>query len=94
MKGLIRDVMFPATGAIGLLVMLATGATEAQDRPTPHEHEAVLASATLPGARDIEAIDAGVHAAAAATAGEQPTAVERRCDRINRIGKFTITRCD
>lgn len=94
MRSLIRDVMLPATGAIGLLVMLATGATEAQDQPTQNEHQAVLASATPPGASDNAPFDPGLHAVRAAATEERTTSVERRCERIDRSGKFTITRCD
>ena len=29
-----------------------------------------------------------------AGAADQTAGLEQRCDRINRIGKFTVTRCD
>jgi hypothetical protein len=106
MKSFTRDMLFPATGAIGLIVSMAVDPAVAQDAQATSERPAVFAAATVPVASAItgpigtatatrEA--SGEDAVAAAGAGATKRSVSRiegRCGRTERIGKFTITRCD
>ena len=96
MKTPIRDVLLlgaAASAFIFLAVQAPVGAQEvSQDAPRP---EAVLAASDT-ATRSVAWEDATTPrpATAPATYVADDVKVERRCDRVQRIGKFTITRCD
>ena len=92
MTSLFREVLLPSAAAVGLLFAVAVD---------------VATAGEAPGVKPVQIAAAPVLAAPHQPAPTQPTAeadpsrprnkpleVERRCDRIQRIGKFTVTRCD
>jgi hypothetical protein len=88
MRTLISEVLLPASAAIGLLAMLTIPPATAEDRgPQPTT------------ATSLSATSVALASAQQATPSRTPTdrsdkpAIEQRCERVERIGKFAITRC-
>ena len=91
MKTLISEVLLPASAAIGLLAMLTIDPATADDRIAQPEAAATLAANSVP----IAPAGRSTPSRAATERSEAPgrTGIEPRCERVERIGKFTITRC-
>lgn len=91
MRNLISEVLLPASAAVGLLAMLAIPPATAEDRPLQEEVAATLAAASTPVASAYRTAPSRSET----EASEQPSkaAIEPRCERVKRIGKFAITRC-
>jgi hypothetical protein len=88
MRTLISEVLLPASAAVGLLAMLTIPPATAEDRAQQPTATATLSATAV-------ALASTQRAAPPRTATEPSAkpAIEQRCDRIERIGKFTITRC-
>jgi hypothetical protein len=96
MKTLIRDVLLPASTSVALVIGLSIA-------PAPAGHAGDLAPAT-PAAIAVVAVPvaAAVTPAAALSPESSPAEAKddkasgdgRRCRRVERIGKFRMTRCD
>ena len=99
MTSLIRDVLFPSAAALGLLAGAITDSAVA-DESFYDEPVAVVAAAPIGvAAPSVPVTSASAGARRTTTVGvreEGPraTAIEPRCERTGRIGKFKITRCD
>lgn len=98
MSTLIRDVLFPSAAAIGLLAAAAADLAVAQEVPSTDR-----AAAYQTPYKAVTAVRMPSIESAAARSGEAPmlpeqeprrSVVEPRCERIERIGKFAMTRCD
>lgn len=94
MKSLIRDVMLANAAATVLLAMTAVAPVSAQQQPAAVEPIASVAVAAPGRALATDAASAASDPRPAAVAEPSPGGIERRCRRIDRIGKATITRCD
>jgi hypothetical protein len=94
MTSLIRDVLFPAAAALGLLAAAAVDTARAGEAAAPKP--AVIAAASVIAAQPAAVADPSSDRASTAGADERPRkgGIERRCERTDRIGKFRITRCD
>lgn len=93
MKTLISEVLLPASAAIGLLAMLAIPPAAADEQPlkSPAAATATVAAISAPITSVQHSASAQGETARSSTVSR--SAVEPRCERIERIGKFTITRC-
>jgi len=91
MRTLISEVLLPASAAVGLLAMLTIPPATAEDRALPQEAEVTMAAVSTPSA-SAHRTTPSKSATARAETPSNP-ALERRCERVERIGKFTITRC-
>ena len=87
MRTLISEILLPASAAVGLLAMLTIPPATAEDR-VPQPGTATLAAASVPLASARRATPSRT-----ATDRSDKPAIEQRCERIERIGKFAITRC-
>ena len=94
MNSLIRDVMLPAAAAVGFLVAIAIPSAEAQDVPDAPEPVAVLASASSAASLTIDESGSDSSAATEGTKRGPKARDEQRCERVERIGKFAIRRCE
>ena len=94
MTSLIRDVLFPSAAALGLLAAAAVDTARAGEAAAPKP--AVIAAATVSAGQPAAVAPSSNRAATASPADEglRKGAIERRCERTDRIGKFRITRCD
>jgi hypothetical protein len=88
MRTLISEVLLPASAAVGLLAMLTIPPATAEDRAPQPAGTATLAAASVPLASAQRATPSRT-----ATDRSDKPAIEQRCERIERIGKFAITRC-
>jgi hypothetical protein len=99
MTSLIRDVLFPSAAALGLLAAAITDSALA-DESFYDEPVTVVAAARVPATAGPRPVTATAPAARASTPvearpeGNRASAIEPRCERTGRIGKFKITRCD
>ena len=92
MKTLITELLLPASAAVGLLAMLTIPPAMAEDRAAQPKASATMAAvstATAPAHHTAPSR----HAADRSAETSRPT-IEPRCERIERIGKFSITRCE
>jgi hypothetical protein len=91
MRTLISEVLLPASAAVGLLALLAIPPATAEERvpqAAPSTTFAAVAASSVPTHRIVPSSPATDRSAESS----RPT-IERRCERVERIGKFTITRC-
>jgi hypothetical protein len=91
MRTLISEVLLPASAAIGLLALLAIHPATAEDRVPQPEATATLAATSVPLATTGRSAPSSTASARSEAPGR--TAIEPRCERVERIGKFKITRC-
>ena len=91
MRTLISEVLLPASAAVGLLAILTIQPATAEDRVSRPEAAATLAAASVPLAPAYRATPARATTDRAEDPGKP--AIEPRCERVERIGKFAITRC-
>jgi hypothetical protein len=96
MPNFFRDVLLPGTAAVGLLLAFAVGPAKAHEQSSTSTADATLA-ANAPRStllrRDLPEPDArGEYEAEAREQAD--SGIEPGCDRVRRIGKFTLTRCD
>lgn len=91
MRTLISEVLLPASAAVGLLAMLTISPATAEDRAVPQEAAVTMATVSTP----IASAHRTTPLKSATERAETPSspAIEPRCERIERIGKFAITRC-
>ena len=91
MRTLISEVLLPASAAVGLLAMLTIPPATAENRVPQPEATASLAAAS---SGDRSAQQATPSQDRDGPLGEpSKPAIEPRCERVERIGKFAITRC-
>jgi hypothetical protein len=88
MRTLISEVLLPASAAVGLLAMLTIHPATAEDRAPQPTTTVSLSAASV-------ALASAQQATPSRTAMDRSVqqAIEPRCERTERIGKFTITRC-
>ncbi len=88
MRTLISEVLLPASAAVGLLAMLTIPPATAEDRAPQSTTTAALSATAV-------AVASAQQATPSRTATDRSVqpAIEPRCERTERIGKFTITRC-
>jgi hypothetical protein len=91
MRTLISEVLLPASAAVGLLAMLTIPPATAQDRALPQEATVTIAAVSTPVA-SAQRTASSKSATERAETPSNPT-IEPRCERVERIGKFAITRC-
>ena len=96
MPNFIRDVLLPGAAAVGLLLAFTIGPARAHEEASSIAPDATLAARAPQSTRlrpDLAEPDA--RGEQEAEASEQPdSGFEPSCDRVRRIGKFTLTRCD
>jgi len=92
MRTLISEVLLPASAAVGLLGMLAIPPATAEDRVPQPEASATMAAVSTPIA-PVHRI-APSKPATDRSAETSRSTIEPRCERVERIGKFSITRCE
>lgn len=88
MRTLISEVLLPASAAVGLLTMLTIPPATAEDRAPQLKAPATMAAVSIPIASAH-----GIEPSKSATDRSDKPAIEQRCERVERIGKFAITRC-
>lgn len=88
MRTLISEVLLPASAAVGLLAMLTIHPATAEDRAPQPTATASLSATSVALASTRQATPSQT-----ATDSPDKPAIEPRCERIERIGKFAITRC-
>lgn len=91
MRSLISEVLLPASAAVGLLALLAIPPATAEER-VPQAAASTTVAAVAPSSVPTHRIVPSSPAADRSAESSRPT-IERRCERVERIGKFTITRC-
>lgn len=91
MRTLISEVLLPASAAVGLLAMLTIHPATAEDRVPQPDVSVSMAAVSTP----IASARRTAPSRSATERAETPSnpAIEPRCERVERIGKFTITRC-
>ena len=91
MRTVISEVLLPASAAVGLLGMLAIPPATAGDRVPQPEASATMAAVSTP----IAPAHRTAPSRSATERAETPSnpTIEPRCERVERIGKFAITRC-
>jgi len=91
MRTLISEVLLPASAAVGLLAMLTIPPAMAEDRALPQEAAATMIAVSTP----IASVHRTAPSRSATERAETPSnpTIEPRCERVERIGKFAITRC-
>jgi len=92
MKTLVSEVLLPAAAAVGLLAMLAIPPATAEEPPASPADMPTLAAVGAPTQAARQTV-AAQEAVGTATASRKP-AVEARCERVERIGKYAFTRCE
>ena len=92
MTSLFREVLLPSAAAVGLLFAAAIDVATAGD--APGVEPAQIAAVPVSAAPRQPAPTEPTADADPSRPRNKPLEVERRCDRIQRIGKFTVTRCD
>jgi len=92
MTSLFREVLLPSAAAVGLLLAAAVDVATAGEAPEAKPVQ--IAAAPVSAAPHQPARRQPIVEADLSRPRNKPLEVERRCDRIQRIGKFTITRCD
>ena len=94
MRTLISEVLLPASAAVGLLALLAIPPATAEDRaPQAAATTTVAAVSGTSSAGRPTASHRRSPATDRSAETSRPT-IERRCERVERIGKFAITRCE
>ena len=91
MRTLISEVLLPASASVGLLAMLTIPPAAAEDPALPQEAAVTMAAVSAPVA-SVHRTAASKSATERAETTSNPT-IEPRCERVERIGKFAITRC-
>jgi hypothetical protein len=94
MSNMIRNVMLPAAAAVGFLVAMAMPSAQAEEVPAAPEPVAVLASASSAASLTVDESDSDSSLATYRTERGPKARDEQRCERVKRIGKFTIRRCE
>ena len=94
MSNFCRDVLLPAAAAIGLLAALVVGPARAGDQPTASAMLATTAEESSLTPHEVAALDVLVDPADTYPATPPDSILESGCERVRRIGKFTLTRCD
>lgn len=92
MRTLISEVLLPASAAVGLLAMLTIPPATAEDRAPREEAAVTMAAVATPSAPSH-----GIAPSRSETdrsAETRRSTIEPRCERVKRIGKFAITRCE
>ena len=92
MTSLLREILLPSFAAVGLLFAATVDVATAGEAPGVEPVQ--IAAAPVPAAPHRPARTEPTAEADPSRPRNKPLAVERRCDRIERIGKFTLTRCD
>jgi hypothetical protein len=92
MRSLISEVLLPASAAVGLLAILTIPPATADDRAPRPTATATVAAVSTPTAPPHRIAPSSVATDRSAETS-RPT-IERRCERVERIGKFAITRCE
>jgi uncharacterized protein involved in high-affinity Fe2+ transport len=92
MTSLFREVLLPSAAAVGLLFVASADVATAREAPGVEPVQ--IAAAPVPAARHQPVPMQPTAEADPSRPRNKPLEVERRCDRIQRIGKFTVTRCD
>jgi hypothetical protein len=92
MTSLFREVLLPSAAAVALLFLAAIDVATAAE--PPGVEPARIAAAPVPIAHHPTPRAEPPAEGDQSRAVNKPLAVERRCHRIQRIGKFTLTRCD
>jgi hypothetical protein len=94
MSSLIREAMLPAAASVGFLVAMAIPSAQAQEVATAPEPVAVLASASSAASLGGDEPDADARVAPETMKPGPTKRGGRRCERVERIGKFVIRRCE
>jgi hypothetical protein len=96
MKTLIRDVLIPSSTsvalAIGLIVAQVPAGHAAEVAKAPPAAAAVVAVPVAAAVAPAAALSA--EATPAIEKADEASGVERRCERVGRIGKVRMTRCE
>jgi hypothetical protein len=92
MRTLISEVLLPASASVGLLTMLTIPPAAAEDRALPQEATVTMAAVSAPVASAHQTAPSRSATEERAETPSNPT-IEPRCERVERIGKFAITRC-
>ena len=92
MTSLIREVLLPSAAAVALLFAATVDVATAGEAPGVEPVQ--IAAAPVPAAPHQPAPTQSTAEADPSRPRNKPLEVERRCDRIQRIGKFTVTQCD
>jgi hypothetical protein len=92
MRSLISEVLLPASAAVGLLALLTIPPATAEDRAAQPQASTTMAAVSTPTAAPRRM--APSRAATDRSAETSGPTIEPRCERIERIGKFSITRCE
>jgi len=91
MRTLISEVLLPASAAIGLLALLTIHPAAAEDRAPEPQAAATLAATSVPIAAAHRANPSRTTTDRSLESSKP--AIEQRCERVERIGKFAFTRC-
>jgi hypothetical protein len=91
MRTLISEVLLPASAAVALLAMLTIQPATAEDRVPPPEATATLAATSVASPSAQRATPSRTETDRSLKSSKP--AIEPRCERVERIGKFAITRC-
>lgn len=94
MSSLIREVILPAAAAVGFLVAMAIPSAQAQEVATAPEPAAVLASASSAASLAVDESGSNARVVSEATKPDSTARAGRRCERVERIGKLAIRRCE
>lgn len=92
MRSLISEVLLPASAAVGLLAMLAIPPATADEREPQAAASTTVAAVSAPSVPAHRIVPSSP-ATDRSAESSRPT-IERRCERVERIGKFAITRCE
>ncbi len=92
MRSLISEVLLPAAAAVGLLAMLAIPPATAEERVPQAAASTTVAAVSAPSVPAHRIVPSSP-ATDRSAESSRPT-IERRCERVERIGKFAITRCE
>ena len=92
MPSLIREVLLPSAAAVVLLFVAAVDVAIAADASGVEPVQ--IAAAQVASARHQPAPTKPTASADSSRPSTKPLEVVRRCARTERIGKFSITKCD
>ena len=92
MTSLFREVLLPSAAAVMLLFVAAVDVVTAGEATEVAPVQ--IAAALMPAARHQPASTEPTADADLSRPRSKSLDVARRCDRFQRIGKFTVTRCD
>jgi hypothetical protein len=92
MTSLFREVLLPSAAAIGLLFLAAVDVATAGEATVIEPVQ--VAAAPVPAARHQPAAAEPTTEADSSRPRKKPLELKRRCDSVQRIGKFSITQCN